>query len=139
MSSENLRSVLVTRFDAQFKAAYPTIPIKYPNQPFEQPLKAAWVDFRINEGKGNQANLGIVNVTDRNGGYVQVDVVVPKDSGTKAQNEMADFIGDIFKRQQYALTNGQVTMMVPEKMPEVEIGETSVKPVRIPFSKDVRS
>lgn len=138
MSYDNQRTVIETRFIAQFVPQFTTIPVEYgSNADFDEPDNGIWVRLTINNGDSGQANLGINNVTERYLGFVQCDIIVPKASGEKLQNELEQAIGRIYARTQLSTTDGSMTFKTPQTMgPPVQMEEKSVLVVRIPFFRD---
>lgn len=138
MSYDNQRTVIETRFQSQFESQYPTIPVEYgSNADFDEPNNSTWVRLTINNGDSNQANLGIANVTERHLGFVQCDILVPKGSGEKLQNELEQAVGRIYSRTQLSTTGGSMTFKTPQTMgTPTQVEENSVMVVRIPFYRD---
>ena len=138
MAYDNQREVVETRFRAQFEPAYPTIPVVYgSNRDSDEPDTGIWVRLIINNGDSGQANLGVNNVTERYLGFIQCDIVVPKGSGDKLQNDLKTFIGRIYSRVQLTTTDGSMTCKTPQSTGiPVQMEEKSVAVVRIPFYRD---
>ena len=138
MSYDNQRTVIETRFQAQFVPQYPAIPVEYgKNSDFDEPADSTWVRLTINNGDSSQANLGVVDVTERYLGFVQCDIIVPKGSGEKLQNELEQVVGRIYARTQLSTTDGSMTFKTPQTMGSpTQIEEKSIMVVRIPFYRD---
>lgn len=114
--------------------------VKYPNQLFDQPQGAMWGAFNILWGDGIQASIGEPSV-DRYVGLIQFDIYQPDNSGTKASNDLADFVSKLFRRYQVKPSpNNALTFRTPSLS---YLGSTNrgfiTTTVRVPFRRDERS
>lgn len=137
MSIEDARVVIIEMFRTQFDVLNPTIPIKYPNQKFDQPSAKPWVSIVIMGGESFQANLGISNITERSVGIVQIDIMFPEDQGTKQMSELSETIGRIYSRKQKASgLLGSIVFKTPDiEDMGIELGFYHYM-IRIPFRRD---
>ena len=112
-----------------------TTPIKYQNVPMADPDGAEFVGFTVLNGPSNISSLGGVNTTHRFIGFVQIDIYVPENTGTKRARELAETAAVIFRDKridamlfrQSDITNGapppdgyyRLTVTVPFQRDEI--------------------
>jgi hypothetical protein len=95
-------------------AAYPSVPVSFESVPFNQP-ESAWMRVAIVDGRAYVANIGRGRQIDRHVGCVQVDCLVPENTGTAAAIMMAEWAGGLFRLQNVALSDGStVRYRVPD-------------------------
>jgi len=97
VSKEAQRQFLTSRMDARLGDF--SFPISMPNQPFDIPRNAVYGEFHIlsnpkplvvgGEGRGK--------VRVRHVGFVQLNVWIPKNKGTKPSTEAEDIFEDIWQ------------------------------------------
>lgn len=104
MSLEALRVYSEGLVQTSMNSQYPAITVKYENAPFPQP-DGAWASFSVNDGHGLLVNIGTRKV-DRHLGIVQFDSLVPQNTGTSMANQVAEYIGNIFRDSQALLQDG---------------------------------
>lgn len=80
------------------------IPVKYDNIPFVQP-DTVWGAVCIIDGKSAIVNLGTLKV-DRHVGFVQFDVMVPQNTGTRQAAQLAEQFGKLFRDKIVSLDDG---------------------------------
>jgi hypothetical protein len=113
MSYESMRQKVEGTVQNGFGVTYPTIPIKFSNAPFTQP-ETMWITVHIVEGNAMPASMGIKAI-DRHVGLVQIDVLAPINTGTAQADQVAEFAGNLFRRQNFVLTDGAyVRFKVPQ-------------------------
>jgi hypothetical protein len=135
MSLEAQRVWVETLFKNQIGAQYPAVPIKFENAHFIQP-ETPWVALFILDGSAFQTELGVQTV-DRHTGLVHVDVLVPQHTGTSRANTIAEFVGNVFRRQTATMSDGAVVRFRVPSM--TKLGEQSGfyrLVCRIPYIRD---
>jgi hypothetical protein len=113
MSYETMRAQVEGVALNGFSTTYPNVPIKFSNAPFSQP-EGPWVSVHIVEGNSMPASMGITAV-DRHVGFVQFDVLVPINTGTALADQIAEFAGNLYRRQDWHLSDGAyIRFKVPQ-------------------------
>ena len=91
-----------SRFNTEFVALYPNVPIFFSNVPVPNTVDT-FVSFHIMASEDTlPINVG-QEAKSRNVGLVQVDVFAPKDQGAGEAYEIAYACGHIFKRQSWII------------------------------------
>lgn len=103
MSTESFREVVSGHFASQWVSQYPLVPISFENVKFAQPTDTAWVNFIIVPGDRFATAIG-QNAGRRQMGVLNIAVMVPQDTGSKASNEMVDHIVSIFEDLKLTVT-----------------------------------
>jgi hypothetical protein len=120
-----------------FIAAFPDVPIQYPNQSFETPDDKTYIRLSIIHGDSIQAQLTNTRQVDRHVGILQFDVVTPLDSGTKKQNDVADYLGKIYRRSNIPTTTaGTLVFKTASNLVVGQERGADRVVVRIPFRRD---
>lgn len=115
MRMDAIREALETTFQSEFPAAQPGIPVRFDNVPFEQPKGSPWVDFCVQGGVFQRANIGAPNQF-KQWGVVNVTCMVPKDSGNKVCGQLADSTMQILADRQISVPGvGSVTLYGGER------------------------
>lgn len=83
-------------FTSGWVTAYPSYPIAYEDQKFDQPKQTPWVAFGIQLLPRQRMNIGSKRFI-RAHGMVAVEFYVPEDSGSKTLFEMMDKALDILE------------------------------------------
>lgn len=137
---DEVRQVITTKLKTSgFSTTFPDVPIQYPNQAFSAPDNKVYVKVTIIAGDSIQAQLTNTNQVDRHVGIVQFDIVAPLDSGTKKQNDVADYLGKLFRRQNIpTLTAGTLVFKTPNNVNVGSERGADRQVVRIPFRRDER-
>lgn len=91
------------KFSLEGSADY-DVPIEYENVRFIAPNNAPYVAIHILEGKSFQTEISIRAVT-RHPGVLQIDCLVPEDSASTYLDQLAEFVGKIFDRKSYILSD----------------------------------
>jgi len=125
------------RFATKMQAELGFVPkIIRPNH--EDPNKAPYIKFTYNESESHNAAIG--GQIQRHIGFVQVDVYVKENTGSKDSNIICDAIVTILTNQELDLGNSeQLTYRVGMTQ---EIGEEQSfyrQMVRVPYFRDVIS
>lgn len=132
MSSENIRAKISDMFKAEFSAEHPTISIDYENQKFDQPKGVPWVKLTIIDGDDYRANIGNERQF-RTEGVVNVQMMAPEKTGTKAMREMVDTVKTIFLDRQVTMTGGYITFQYGELKAPREINGWYSRSYQIAF------
>lgn len=80
------------------------VPIEYENVRFDQPHDA-YVSLHILDGSSKQTELKASAIV-RYPGVIQIDCMVPEDSTSTYLNKLVDFVGKIFERSSFFLSDG---------------------------------
>ena len=102
-----------TTLNSALAGSYPGTMLHFDNVAFAQP-EGAWVAVTLIDGKSRQTELG-PKVIDRHVGFVQIETLVPELTGTTTCRKMAEFCGNVFRRQTVYLPDGaRVIYRIPE-------------------------
>jgi hypothetical protein len=107
MSMDAHRAQAELAVQAAAAVAYPGVPVSFENVPFTQP-ETAWMKVYLVEGRSFVVNLGRGRQIDRHTGYVQVDVLIPENTGSSPAIKMAEWAGTIFRLQNISLADNSV-------------------------------
>jgi Bacteriophage related domain of unknown function len=139
MSKESMRAYVETRVKNLMAANYPTTPIQYDNVPFIQPKSEHYIAIHILDGESFQANLGN-SFRERHPGVLQIDVLAPRDMGTKLQNQIAKTIGTAFTALNDRLSDGASVVFRTPSYPDLgEQGPWKVCAVSVGYYRDERA
>lgn len=120
-----------------FASTFPDVPIQYPNIAFSPPADKTYIRISIIQGDSIQAQLTTTRQIDRHVGILQFDVVTPLDSGTSKQNDVADFLGKIYRRAAIpTLSAGTLNFKTPSILTVGQERGADRLVVRIPFQRD---
>lgn len=100
MTYDAQRIAIQSRFKTMWEAAHPTVPIIYDNVKGKHP-EGGFVQLRILNGASALAGLGQTKLY-RYPGVISVDIYHPLRKGTKAVDQYADTIDDIFRGQSFS-------------------------------------
>lgn len=139
MYIEEFRAAAAARFNSLFPASYPLVPIQWENLPFEQPDGEPYVSFMTSDAGGREAEIGTGTKTERWVGQIRIMVHVPKDQGSKEQNEIAQTAVRIFYRQSLAGVNWTAKFTRSVRTNEVTAGEWCVRTLDIAYERDERN
>lgn len=135
MSLDTMRSYAENSLATFMNANYPSVPVKYSNVPWRQP-ETEWVDIHVLDGKAFAAELGRVAV-DRHVGLLQVDVLVPRNTGTSAAFQLIEAICNIWRKVDVSLSdNAVVKFRIPEFHDMGENGGFYRVCGRVPYIRD---
>lgn len=104
MSQNTHRAQVEQAVQALMAAEYPTVPVKYENVSFTQP-DGPWVAVTTISGTSFRTDLGS-KYTVRYSGIVQIDVLVPEDTGTRLCNEISEKLALLFQEKEFRLEDG---------------------------------
>jgi len=135
---DEVRQAITTKLSTSgFHSTFPNVSIAMPNQPFTAPTDKTYVRLSIIHGDSIQAQLSTTNEVDRHVGILQFDVVVPLDVGTKNQNDVADYLGKIFRRSSLVTpTAGTLIFKTPNNLVVGQERGADRIVVRLPFRRD---
>jgi hypothetical protein len=103
----DVRDVLATQIYNQFVTAQPTVEIYFSNHPSPENANEIHVIVEIMPGDNDRAEIGnVANPLVRHTGVVNVRVMIPQDTGTRAGMLVCDTIYGILFDQQYAIPGG---------------------------------
>jgi hypothetical protein len=92
-------------------------PIQWENMPFTQPTGGIWLAIFILDSESFQASLPAGTTLYRHPGIVQIDVLGPRDQGTKQLTDAIDLLTTIYRRKTVITSDGQhVKFKVPRTM-----------------------
>lgn len=92
-----IREALISAVNADFAAAYPTIPIVYDNAPFDRNNPpATWVEYEVRFEDGAQVGLAQAPLT-RLHGFVYVTVWAKEGAGSKQSLALLDWFSSQLK------------------------------------------
>ena len=135
MSTETTRLAVETLFQSEMAAHLPEVTILYQNADSNAP-QGLHVSLWLMEGRAHEANIGNRTV-DRHVGVVQVTVAMPVRTGTSKGNQIADFVGLIFRNKQIRLEDGALLRFrIPSNSYQGDVGGYAHVTVRIPYWRD---
>lgn len=120
-------------------SAYSTVPVWWENTAFNVPDGVAYLAPTIVSLPSAQIEIGGLAdaVLNRYGGYMQIDIAVPEETGNDVARKMADVIANGFRRARLEVTgSGYIRCNVPEL---VNLGIRQGRyrlMVRIPYTRD---
>lgn len=104
---DDFLAYIETRFRDRAGAATPTVPVRWPNVLFEPPGNAIFVEWRMLTEEGFQAAMGSKPIF-RHVGAIQIDVVSPLNSGTRAAADIGRKLIAPFSDQQCPIAHGHI-------------------------------
>jgi len=110
--TDEFQRLIESRFKSEFGIMYPDIPVQFDNGPWKQPEDGPWAAFTFRQNPAVQKTMGrkfLVRTT----GFIQIDINVPSETGTKKGRKIADAAADIFAYQKFKGPN--VTISCDEK------------------------
>lgn len=137
-SLDQVRQAVVQKiYSSGFFAQFPDVKLQLPNQAFAVPESLAYVKLSIVHGDSDPAQIGKTVEIDRSVGFIQFDVVIPLDVGTKNQNDIADYLGKVFRRLQLPTTSaGTLNFRTPNLLTSGQERGADKLILRIPFRRD---
>jgi hypothetical protein len=103
-----LHKTMFDTFRHEFGARQPGVPVGYENQPFDQPKNAPWAYITLVPGEVGRKEVSSAQVM-RICGVVNVQLMVPQDTGTRKLHEMAAAVVKIYGDRDFPLADGKVT------------------------------
>ena len=135
MSRDAHNKSFETTVASALAGTYPNVLIQYDNVPLEQP-DGPWVATCLMDGRGRQMELGPVT-TDRHVGFIQIDVLVPQLTGTAVCSQIAEFLGNAFRRQTVFGSDGcRIIYQVPQYITRGNNKGFYCICVRVPYWRD---
>lgn len=113
--SDKLRETIETLIQAEFGAAMPTVAMVFENTRREHPKEAPWIYTTIVEGKSRRVNIGAARQFGGHG-VVNVQIMVPENTGTKTLRRIGDAVFNILADRQLSMPGiGSITLCDVEK------------------------
>lgn len=120
-----------------FEAEMPGIKVMFPNAPVRDPENEPHVEVFYLTEDSFRANVGGKRV-ERSTGIIQLDLLVPKDTGTRSEEEKLERVADTLSDQSFKVSAFQtVTFRVKEIYDIGKSGEYYRLTSRIPYVRDV--
>jgi hypothetical protein len=104
MSFDSVREAVFATFQDEMAVAQPGVAICYENQKFDQP-SGPWFYVAIVPGDSRRAEISSSRAFFHYG-IVNVQIMVPQDTGTKRLNELTQAAFNILADRNWALTGG---------------------------------
>lgn len=95
MSREAERAAITSHFSAAWAAAYPAVPVAWPGHEFTTPANSMFVVFNLVDRGTTRQTLGRTYIK-RHRGTLQLDIYAPSGQGTRAMQQMGDFLEDLY-------------------------------------------
>lgn len=131
-----VRELTSDLFQSEFLAAFPSTPIQFENVKFTQP-KTKWVDFSVLEGTAHRTDLNPTTSRWRTFGVINIQLMVPEDTGTKVLNQMAARAFAIFADKNIAVPGGgKISCCKVDKRSRPKINGFACKSVQVEFHYD---
>lgn len=113
--SDKLRESIETLIQDEFGTAMPSVEMVFENTRRDHPKQAPWIYVTIVEGKVFRANIGNASQFVACG-VVNVQVMVPENTGTKTLRQIGDVVFNILADRQVALADlGSITFSEVDK------------------------
>ena len=141
MSFEAERAVIETWFDTGWRSGpFSNVPVVYDNTPILELPQKEFVYHRIISGEGRQMEIvGEGTPFSRYVGLVQVDILVPPNTGSAKARRMADAISSIYRRKQIGnQQSGLISFQVPSVLNFGQINEKFRLAVTCRFLRNIR-
>lgn len=136
MSLQETRTKLVTEMVNGIKLADPTVAVVGDNHPYPQPINKPWIHVGFVPGRRYRTNIG----TDprwRQIGLLNVNVMVPNETGTDSCYALVDTVVDVLADKSYSLPGGGVVRMYSADIqPRGILNGYYTVSVKIEFNKD---
>lgn len=135
MSLDLFRRLVETRISTFMASNYPSVPVKYQNVEFIQP-DGIFLSVSPLEGEAFRTNLGTPYIV-RHPGLLQIDVLLPENTGTSQASLIAKALGDHFREKDLTLDNGDRAVFRVPSYPysEDKRGYSRIM-IRIPYHRD---
>ena len=139
MSYDDARAAITQRFSERWAASeFAAVPVWYPNQSFNK-TSGAYIALSIVGTGGDAASIGAPGaVLDRYTGFVQVDSLVPNDTGESTALKMAEVAAAALRRAELNYgASGNITFGVegePVRLPHP--GKYRIT-TRVPYRRDI--
>lgn len=135
MSDSAQRRYIENRLKEHLTLTYPAVFFEFNNTKDDPGDKQPRVFYQIMSGKGARANLG--SKVDRHVGELQLDIMVPEDTGNGLRDQIADFLSGIFNEAEAVLAdNSRLHFKVPGSKEMGVKNGLSRKVVSVPFWRD---
>lgn len=135
MSDSTQRRYIENRLKEHLTLTYPAVFFEFNNTKDDPRDGQSRVFYQIMTGKGVRANLG--SKVDRHVGELQLDILVPEDTGNGLRDQIADYLAGIFNENEAVLTdNSRLHFKVPGSKEMGVKNGLSRKVVSIPFWRD---
>lgn len=144
MSEASMRSAIEYRLQQAMQVESPPVPVIFENTKAKKPEKSSYVEFTILSGDSRRANLGDPNKgamrTVRHVGVLQIDVMVPKDTGMGRGTRLAERCASLFDEWAHALPDRATVHFKTPRVTTMGIGgEFQRFTVSIPYWRDEKS
>lgn len=138
MSFNDTRRAIEARFQTQFAAERPTVPIRFDNVRGAEPETEPFVSLTIIEGTGHQDTSGSTPLL-RYEGEIVVAIFVPEREGTIEASQIADDVDAIFRRASFSFgSSGRILCYVPSRVRiGVDEGGFYQLQVRTPYQRSL--
>lgn len=137
MSFDVARQAVFQTFKTEFGLAFPTVKVHYENQPFDQPKGAAWVSLAFIPNLSRRADIG-ADMNFKHEGVINVNVMVPENTGTKDQHTMADKVFTILADREWGLAEGRLITYGIQRRSRGLIGGFYTANIQCEFCLDAR-
>lgn len=127
--------LIETKFQTDWTAANPSVPIRFKNVPWKQPTSGEWVALTIIPGDGRQDSLGSGKL-ERQLGIIVVQVFTPKGGGSRRSLTLADSVASVFRYQTLSDANVAVVLRTPMLTNVGERSDAYQDNVRVPFQAE---
>lgn len=117
MSRETERAAITAHFKQAWEAAYPGVPVAWPNIDFATPDNSQFVVFNLVDRGTTRETLGRTYVK-RHRGTLQLDIYTPGGQGTRESRLMADYLEALYDSLDLVTSDGQgVSFRTPSARP----------------------
>lgn len=106
MSRESERAAITAHFKSAWEAAYPAVPVAWPNVDFDTPAANPFVVFNLVDRGTARESVGLTYMK-RHRGTLQLDIYTPAGAGTRASRLMADFLENLYDTLELSTTDGE--------------------------------
>lgn len=110
MSLQKTRGTVIQNVHDYLKLQDSTLAIAGENHPYPQPVNKEWVHVSFAPGRRFRTNIGTLPKW-RQLGLFQVNIMVPKDTGTDRCWQIVDWVIDSLSDKSYTLDDGEVVKL----------------------------
>lgn len=134
----SVRDLVRIAMHERLMTAFPTTPLDFDNQKFEQPKNTPFMSAWFRYISSKRASIGTTQRFTRHKGFFIVNVYVPEDTGTKVLWSNSDAVIDAFNSRNFTLPDGSaVTIGEPYTTGEPDRADGfHFIPVMVPFHID---
>lgn len=106
VSKETERQLITEHFATAWAAAYPSIPVAWPNHEFTTPANSMFAVFSLVDRGTTRESLGRTYLK-RHRGTLQIDLYSPAGTGVRPATQISDFLENLYDSLDLVTTDGE--------------------------------